>query len=41
MMSFERYCTYEDYYQPVVEDFEFDYYLEKWCEKNGLRDCII
>ena len=35
--EFERYCTCEDYYQPVVEDFEFDYYLEKWCEKNGFE----
>ena len=35
--EFERYCTCEDYYQPVVEDFEFDYYLAEWCRKNGFE----
>ena len=35
--EFERYCTCEDYYQPVVEDFEFDYYLAEWCKKNGFK----
>ena len=27
----------DDYYQPVVEDFELDYYLKKWCKKNGFK----
>ena len=35
--EFEKYCTCEDYYQPVVEDFEFDYYLAEWCRKNGFE----
>ena len=35
--EFEKYCTCEDYYQPVVEDFEFDYYLAEWCKKNGFE----
>ena len=35
--EFERYCSCEDYYQPVVEDFEFDYYLAEWCRKNGFE----
>jgi len=33
--AFEDYCTCEDYYQPVVEDFEIDYYVEKWGKDNG------
>ena len=32
---FEDYCTCEDYYQPVVEDFEIDDLLEDWCKNNG------
>ena len=35
--EFEEYCTCDDYYQPVVEDFELDYYLKEWCEKNGFK----
>ena len=37
--QFENYCTCEDYYQPVVEDFECDlsYDLQKWAEKNGFE----
>jgi hypothetical protein len=33
--EFEEYCTCDDYYQPVVEDFEIDYYVKEWCKKNG------
>ena len=36
--EFERYCSCEDYYQPVVEDFVFDYYLAEWCRKNGFEN---
>ena len=35
--EFEEYCTCDDYYQPVVEDFELDYYLKEWCKKNGFK----
>lgn len=33
--EFEEYCTCDDYYQPVVEDFEIDYYVNTWCKENG------
>ena len=33
--EFEEYCTCEDYYQPVVEDFDIDDYVNEWCKKNG------
>lgn len=32
--EFEEYCTCDDYYQPVVEDFEIDYYVKEWCREN-------
>ncbi len=32
--EFEEYCTCDDYYQPVVEDFEIEYYIKEWCKKN-------
>ena len=35
--EFEEYCTCDDYYQPVVEDFELDYHLKDWCKKNGFK----
>lgn len=35
--EFEEYCTYDDYYQPVVEDFELEDYAEDWCKKNGFK----
>ncbi len=35
--EFEEYCTCDDYYQPVVEDFELTYYVEKWCKENGFE----
>lgn len=35
--EFEEYCTCDDYYQPVVEDFELEYYLKEWCKKNGFK----
>ena len=40
--KFEDYCTCDDYYQPVVEDFEIDYYAKEWCAKHGfiLLSCI-
>lgn len=37
--DFEYYCTCEDYYQPVVEDYgsNLEYDLRKWCEENGFE----
>ena len=37
--EFEDYCTCDDYYQPVVEDFgsNMEYDLEKWCKENGFE----
>lgn len=35
--EFEEYCTCDDYYQPVVEDFDIDYYVSEWCGKNGFE----
>lgn len=33
--KFEYYCTSDDYYPPVVEDFGIESYVQKWCEQNG------
>ncbi len=35
--EFEEYCTCDDYYQPVVEDYELEYDVSDWCEKNGFE----
>ena len=37
--EFEDYCTCDDYYQPVVEDFgdNLEYDLTEWCKKNGFE----
>lgn len=35
--EFEDYITCDDYYEPVVEDFETEYYVTSWCKKNGFR----
>lgn len=37
--EFEDYCTAEDYYPPVVEDFgaNMEYDLSEWCKKNGFE----
>lgn len=35
--EFEDYCTCDDYYQPVVEDFELDYRVKDWCRENGFE----
>ena len=35
--EFEDFCTCDDYYQPVVEDFEIEYCVEEWCKKNGFK----
>ena len=35
--KFEEYCTEDDYYQPVVEDFEVNYYVEEWCKACGFE----
>lgn len=35
--EFEDYCTEDDYYQPVEEDFEIEDYVKEWCKKNNFR----
>ena len=37
--EFGEYCTEDDYYQPVVEDFgiNLEYDLKEWCKKNGFE----
>jgi len=35
--EFEEYCTCEDYYQPVVEDFEIDIRVSEWCDRTGFE----
>lgn len=35
--EFEEYCTCDDYYEPVVEDFELTYDVTEWCKKNGFE----
>ena len=35
--EFEEYCTCDDYYQPVVEDFELEYDVKAWAKKNGFN----
>ena len=35
--EFEEYCTCDDYYQPVVEDFEIEYQVTEWSKKNGFE----
>ena len=37
--DFESYCTDDDYYQPVVEDYvdNFDYVVQDFCKKHGLE----
>lgn len=37
--DFENYCTCDDYYQPVVEDYgcNLESNLEHWCSKNGFE----
>ena len=35
--EFEEYCTEDDYYQPVVEDFEIEYRVTEWSKENGFK----
>lgn len=35
--EFDWHCTCEEYYEPVVEDFEIDYCVKEWSEKNGFE----
>ena len=35
--EFEDYCTEDDFYEPVAEDFEAEYYARKWAEERGLE----
>jgi len=35
--SFEYFCGADDYYQPVVEDFEAEHYTRDWCSKHGFE----
>ena len=35
--KFKEYCAADDYYQPVVEDFEIDYWVSGWSRENGFE----
>ena len=35
--EFEDHCTCDDYYPPVVVDFELESYLKDWCDENGFK----
>ena len=35
--EFEEYCTEDDYYQPVAEDFEIEYHVTEWSKENGFK----
>ncbi len=35
--EFEDYCTCDDYYQQVVEDFELEYHVKDWYKGNGFE----
>ena len=35
--EFEEFCTDDDYYEPVVEDYDFEYDLKECCRKYGLQ----
>ena len=35
--AFVDYCTAEEYYEPVPEDFECESYLNDWCKKHGFE----
>ncbi len=35
--EFEMYCTAEDYYQPVCEDFDVYDYVSEWCKEHGFE----
>lgn len=35
--EFEEYCTCDDYYPPVGEDFEAESYTKDWCRDHGFE----
>ena len=35
--EFEDYCTSDEYYEPCVEDFGCEYYIEDWCKNHGFE----
>lgn len=35
--EFDDYCTEDDYYQPVVEDFEAEEYAREWAEERNIE----
>lgn len=35
--NFDEYCTSDEYYEPVAEDFEVTSYVENWCKDNGFE----
>lgn len=35
--EFEDYCSDDDYYPPVVEDFEAEEYIRDWAKERGLE----
>lgn len=35
--EFGEFCEDDDYYEPVVEDYDFEYDLKEYCRKYGLQ----
>ena len=35
--EFEEYCTCDDYYELVVEDYHLTYDVEHWCKEHGFE----
>ena len=35
--EFEEFCTEDDYYEPVAEDYDFEYDLKEYCREYGLQ----
>ncbi len=35
--TFDWYCSAEDYYPPVCNDFEIDEYVSTWCDEHGFK----
>lgn len=35
--AFGEYCECDDYYQPVVEDFDAEDWTAEWCRENGFE----
>ena len=35
--EFEEFCEDDDYYEPVVEDYDFEYDMKQICPRYGLE----